>query len=97
MLENGAQAHLNTVGAAINHEDVHDISNISFGRSEDFSANEATTAANRVMDQPNIGVDKGVLVTNYQLGCGGEIPGFDKSVLLDCRTQSHRKAAAIIH
>ena len=63
LLENGAQAHLNTAGAAINHEDVHDISDMSFGLSESLSADEATTAANRVMDQHKIGLEAGVTVS----------------------------------
>lgn len=63
LLENGAQAHLNTAGAAINHEDVHDISDMSFGLSEALSADEATTAANRVMDQHKIGLEAGVTIS----------------------------------
>lgn len=63
LLENGAQAHLNTAGAAINHEDMHDISDMSFGLSESLSADEATTAANRVMDQHKIGLEAGVTVS----------------------------------
>ena len=50
------------------------------------------------MDQRNIGLDQGVLITshNYQSGCDREITGLDMSMLATFQNVKHKITAKLL-